>query len=244
MRYFDREKSLQTDWDSVFAPRDTPFSANGSMEENLANFAAALHPFGPTSNFKNGQAGVNNWFWTDPMVVQELRGELSQGRGAADLTQRPNFDVTEDALAAYVRLNFADEIGGWPVRGNLGLRYVDTKTVSTMITPTFTVTISDDGNLESITVDELNEETAQYEDFDNSYGEWLPSFNMVANPSENVNLRFAIARTMSRPLYEELGRTLAIAGSAPGDYDDVITVTAIDAGPDRVLLRAGLGLGR
>ena len=39
-------------------------------------------------------------------------------------------DVTEDTFAFYVQADFATELGGLPIRGNVGARFVDTEITS------------------------------------------------------------------------------------------------------------------
>jgi TonB-dependent receptor len=78
--------------------------------------------------------------------------------------------------------------------GNLGTRYVRTKQVATGFQATA-------GGTE-VTVE-------------NSYDDWLPSFNLSANVTKDVVLRFAAAKVMSRPQLGNLspGGTISTTGT-------------------------------
>ena len=83
--------------------------------------------------------------------------------------------VEEKDLGGYVQFDYNFDMGGMPVRGDFGVRYVKTKTAATGYV----------GDVEA-TVDR------DYEDF-------LPAFNVVLAPAEDFLIRMGYAKVMARP---------------------------------------------
>ncbi len=108
------------------------------------------------------------------------------------------YDIEEEIISTYVQVDFEGE----NYRGNFGTRYVETTTtgVSTDIYEYKLDSYDDDDNEINIIEDEWIE-VAQ----ENSYYNFLPSFNIVFDLSEDLVLRGAIAEVMSRPDYSDLG---------------------------------------
>ena len=97
-----------------------------------------------------------------------------------------NFSVSEKDSGAYVMGDFRTRIAGMPLRGNFGVRYVETKTSATGYQAA--------GGGTAVTVD-------------NEYKDTLPALNLVADVAPDLLLRFAAAKVMSRP---------ALANLSPG----------------------------
>lgn len=93
--------------------------------------------------------------------------------------------IEEEDMAAYIQGDFNTEVFGMPLRGNLGVRHVNTKLYAQGYSSTGGGT--------------LVEGTHEY---DNT----LPSMNLTLEPVEDVLIRFAAARVMARP---QIGNTLA-----------------------------------
>ncbi len=104
------------------------------------------------------------------------------------------FEITEDTKAAYVQANYETEGLGFPVRGNLGLRYVttDLNSVGNTIATGGTTTRATNAS---------------------SYEFWLPRFNIVAEPHEDVIVRGGIARDIRRPDFNNLSSSLTFVTS-------------------------------
>jgi iron complex outermembrane receptor protein len=101
-------------------------------------------------------------------------------QGIENATARSNFrTVKERDLGAYAQADFDFDLGGVDLRGNLGMRWVETKQRSTGYTgtgPTLTL----------VTIDR-------------KYDHWLPSFNVAADLGPDVVLRGGIAKVIARP---------------------------------------------
>jgi len=106
------------------------------------------------------------------------------------------FRVTEATLAGYLRANFRTQIGGVPMFGNVGLRYVETKTASSgyLLNPGTPVSYS------TVT-------------FRNRYDDWLPSANLNFALSKQVVARLAYSRTLGRPALTQISPGLELTRS-------------------------------
>lgn len=104
-------------------------------------------------------------------------------------------DVTEKTTSAYLMASYDTEMFGKFIRGNFGLRVVDTEVTSVGFRTDYSVgTDADTGFLElvsdSTTLDKIQSGS--------SYTKYLPSFNLVVDYSEDILLRAGIYRGMSR----------------------------------------------
>ncbi|MDP5189643.1 TonB-dependent receptor plug domain-containing protein, partial [Rheinheimera baltica] len=92
-------------------------------------------------------------------------------------------DVTEKTLSAYLMANYDTEMFGKFVRGNFGVRLVDTDVTSIGFRNSFDVVTNELGVLSLVTGDSLESITGG-----GGYTEILPSFNLVVDYSENILL--------------------------------------------------------
>lgn len=105
-------------------------------------------------------------------------------------------DVTEDTLAFYVQADFETEFSGYPVRGNFGVRVVDTEITSVGYRGPITVEQFDEGFVvtEGSTAGGFETDTQK-----SDYQEVLPSLTVIVDLKDDVILRSGIFRGMSRP---------------------------------------------
>ncbi len=105
-----------------------------------------------------------------------------------------NRSVTETDTGGFLMADFNTRLGGIPLRGNFGTRYVQTKMVA-------------DGYLAATPAKQVTAE--------NTYTDWLPSMNLSADLSRNVVVRAAAAKVMARPQLSNLspGGTLSTSGT-------------------------------
>ncbi len=119
------------------------------------------------------------------------RANEPQADGALTLTLESEedafYDIGEETNAFYAQTNFESGI----FRGNFGLRYIDTEITSLGFGP-------EDGNGNR----SIQATTGEY-DF------LLPRFNIVANVSENLILRFGYASDIRRPDFDQLTTALS-----------------------------------
>ena len=112
-----------------------------------------------------------------------------------------NNDVNEKTWAGYLQANFAGDMGSLPVRGNVGLRALRTKVRSKGFRGTLTATPLAGGGF-TISVNNASLVPISATD---SYTEYLPSFNLVADVGADLQARFAVFRALSRPDPSALG---------------------------------------
>ena len=127
-------------------------------------------------------------------------------------------DVTETTTAAYVMADFASALAGTPVRGNFGVRIVQTEVESVGYRTPYTITTNGDGTL---AIDEIEDAELERVSAGGDYTEYLPSFNLVADVAEDLLVRGAVYRGLSRPDPADLGykRTFDTNGS-----DDIVDI--------------------
>jgi len=104
------------------------------------------------------------------------------------------FKITEETSTAYFQANFDTEAFGVPMRGNAGVRYVSTDLTSV-------------GN----TVATGGASTQAQNK--TSYKFWLPRFNLVAEPANDVIIRAGVARDIRRPDFNTLSTSVTFATS-------------------------------
>ena len=105
-----------------------------------------------------------------------------------------NRGVTETDTGGFFMADFNTAVQGIKLRGNVGVRYVQTKMAA-------------DGYLAATPARQVAAE--------NTYEDWLPSFNLAATVSKDVVLRVAAAKVMARPQLGNLspGGTLSTTGT-------------------------------
>lgn len=166
---------------------------------------------------------ITSWATFDPLcLMREYTG--SEDPGLPDELRSPaNRDVTEQTLAGYIMAEYAGDLGDMPVRGNFGVRVVNTRVNSVGLRSAFDVDVDpDDGSvtLEPITgtfdTVTLKSETTRV----------LPSVNAIFELQPNrLLLRAAAYRAMSRPAPSALGagRTFVLDdGGDSGSIEEAI----------------------
>ncbi|GAA0854766.1 TonB-dependent receptor [Aliiglaciecola litoralis] len=150
-------------------------------------------------------------------VVASQNGEF--GYPDVEYENPGTIDVTEKTTAAYVMANYDTEMGGKIVRGNFGLRVVDTEVTSVGFRQGFNVVTNELGVLSLVpsgTTDRLVS--------GGDYTEILPSFNLVVDYSDDILLRAGIYRGMSRADPGDLGYSRDFD---VGDDDAPMSVTEL-----------------
>lgn len=109
-------------------------------------------------------------------------------------------DVTEKTTAAYIMANYDTEMFGKFIRGNFGVRVVDTDVTSIGFRNSFDVVTNELGVLSLVSGDSLESISGG-----GGYTEVLPSFNLVVDYSEDILLRAGIYRGMSRADPSDMG---------------------------------------
>jgi TonB-dependent receptor len=137
-----------------------------------------------------------------------------------DFDSIQNTDVTERSWAGYVQADFDSEVGSTPIRGNLGLRVVNTSVRSRAFRTALSIIVDDadnDGEAGFSLVENPGELSIRTTDA--SYTEFLPSLNLVAELQPDILGRFAVYRSLSRPDPSDLGDGRVINVNDGDDFD-------------------------
>ncbi|MET0266008.1 MAG: TonB-dependent receptor, partial [Duganella sp.] len=114
---------------------------------------------------------------------------------------------TEKTRSAFTQLRFGWDDLKYPVDGNVGVRYVRTYSAGTgyvSFSPPSLPSVNPGtpttglNNLISIA------RFAERQSYNNSYDNWLPSLNLRMKANEQLQFRFAVAKAMSRPDFNQL----------------------------------------
>lgn len=163
----------------------------GLAQDELAPFMTQT----PTDmmDFNSGASYLDSYLVPDarlfvnPAAIREAVGLPTD----PDLDQTQSFSVSEDTTAAYVRVNFDSTWGDWPVRGNVGVRLVETTQVAS-------------GRQIGFGFPPEGEPL----DVEQKYIETLPSLSLVMAPSDELLIRFGYAKILRRPDFGDLSPTV------------------------------------
>jgi TonB-dependent receptor len=160
------------------------------------------------------RVGDSLFHFTDPTV---FNGAFLLGPGPA---LGNNNRVREEDKGAFAQFSFQHDFGGIMVRGNAGVRYVQTNQAATGFVAT--------GAAPNVA---LNEVTVS-----RKYDDWLPAANVVIEPARNLLIRLSASQVMSRPNLNQLvpGATINVSGanrtvSAGNPFLDPFRAASFDA---------------
>lgn len=201
-----------------------PKCADGTAAGEPFNWGAqyyctdpSISPFNPSNfpvgyenypgNFGEGLGSGfprNIWYYSPEQLAAYNRRFSTRVPGARD-DWNSNYALAEKNGAAFVQLDFDGERWG----GNVGLRFVrtDEHVVANVAVDAATpgaITVSAFGPYRPTT-------------FNNQYNDVLPSGNLKFNLTDDLLLRLAASRTMTRPDYSALAGAISLSPpSAPG----------------------------
>lgn len=174
VRLNDRQKS-QVEYDGRITVTSLGLTPSAAIAQDL-----------PAGDFFQGRDHPNivrNWFVTNFDAV--LADPVLNPRGFSPPQVFTNsFVIEESTLSGYVQFDLDGELGDMPLRGNLGARVLTTDQTSNgfNLVAGSPVAVS----------------------LENSYDEVLPSLNLVLEPMEDVLIRFAASRSLTRATLTEL----------------------------------------
>lgn len=135
------------------------------------------------SNFFDGRADVpSSWMVANGYWIRDNAEYVRQLYGAAPLNIQRAFDVEERTLSAYVQTDMEVDIGGQPLRAQLGARYVQVETEM------------DFTNLVNMVSDSASQEV-------NSL---LPAVTLRYDLTDDIRIRFNYGQTLRRPNFTDL----------------------------------------
>lgn len=199
VRYADTRVDLRGFWHSTCLNNLGP---DPTCTTKVSHVKVSSHPElarpGPTTrNFFGGGTLEGGFFYP----------EFSPGGGLYDRTVRtealfgfgpqigfaPNNlnSQSETTWSGYLNADYASQIGSVPIDGNIGVRLVQTRTGS-------------DGALF------LSDGSIAPYSFDRSYRYALPSLNLRARLSDELQLRLAYSQSIARPNFDQLSTNVSL----------------------------------
>ncbi|AFT94356.1 TonB-dependent receptor [Alteromonas macleodii str. 'Balearic Sea AD45'] len=137
---------------------------------------------------------------SNPDAVLAALQQALETHGSGETLDEPTssstgfFDIEEETHALYAQANFEYEM----FRGNFGVRYLQTDVTSI-------------GN--SVTVDENGDELVSRVTNNGDYDFILPRFNLVADVTDDIVLRFGAGKDIRRPNFNDLSTSVTFSTS-------------------------------
>lgn len=192
--------------------RNGDFNLNPAMAEDRRINNLCRQAF-PQTGFLSAAKGnsIDSWATFDvDCLFREYMGAEDPGN-LDDTRATANRDVTERTIAGYVMADYDADLGNMPVRGNIGVRIVNTRVTSDGLRSDLQIVDNGDGTFQIKTINgEFETVTSK-----SSSTRILPSINAIFEVAPNTQLRLAGYRAMSRPNPSALGagRTITIDGN-------------------------------
>jgi TonB-dependent receptor len=174
---------------------DCDIDNDGTRDINGAPISGDLLGYVDGFGSDLGMPGINDTSWISPNV--QAAAALIDLYSVPGAPQAGNIrSVEEEDIGAWVQLDFSMELGSIPIRGDVGVRYVETTTTSTGLVDDATVTVQRD------------------------YDDTLPALNLVFDLHDDFLMRFSVAEVMARPSLGDLtpGGSLDSFTGPPFEY--------------------------
>lgn len=192
-------------------------------------------PFTTTSYMAGQGTNLTRWatFDNDCLFATFTGGNdlpyPTDGRDPSDI------DVRESIFASYAMASFRGDAGAIPFSGNIGVRWVDTQITSKGFRQAYLITIDPGADTYTVAVDPtgaLTRNTAR-----GRYNYFLPSTNIAFELSDQLKLRVAGYRALSRSGIESFGAGINLTPST-GTGSNNIIFNATTGNPNLKPLRA------
>ncbi len=168
--------SIVVGW--LYTDREKDFDNNGTFLRAGTGFVNGAAPI--PSDLIIGSTDTGSL--TQDIIAYDPADLLTNGTYVLErATDDTEWVVGERVHNFYIQANLDGDLGSVPVRGNIGLRYADTRQSSTgTISGGFTNTVSE------------------------SYSDWLPSLNLSFEVADDTFVRLAAARSITRARLDQL----------------------------------------
>ena len=197
---FDLDESVTSAIDVLegcqIAFPETDFLSSVSDGDIITNIDSSGNVIG--SGTGSSWATYNNECFSQAIVASQ-GGEFAYPEVVYE--NAGTIDVTEETISAYAMLNYNTEMFGKFIRGNFGVRVVNTDVTSIGFREGFDVVTDPATGVISLVPNGSVEQIVGGGD----YTEVLPSFNLVVDYDEDILLRAGIYRGMSRADPSDLG---------------------------------------
>jgi TonB-dependent receptor len=187
-----------------------PGNATQWLLPDLDSGARILHLY-DTAFMSSVTALPANTVWVNPFASAKC---FTQGCGIFNVGPEPvlgsNYVVSQIDNGGFLQADFQTGLAGILTRGNIGVRYVTTRTQVTGYSIFTSTNINVPALGQNQTVNSIIPTTQSHD-----YSDFLPAANIVLEPSNDVLIRIAAAKTMSRPPLASLNPapTITILGT-------------------------------
>lgn len=150
-----------------------------------------------------------------PILAYDPASLLTDGTYDLERTGGSAYIVDEDIETYYFMANIDSQLGDVPVRGNIGMQYVDSTQASI-------------GTNAALGPDTIPGDFVAF-----SYDDWLPSINLSFEIMEDTFIRTSFAETITRPRLDQLAANTAASTNplvCADTNSDQLADTFIDAG--------------
>ncbi|WP_160179322.1 TonB-dependent receptor [Paraglaciecola mesophila] len=181
-----------------------PLPASLFTSVNRQDFLSAANgDFANDSVYFDPEALLAYYSQPETLVLRDELNGLAPGTSAAtfqsyDAIVDPSrsYNVQEDILSAYVNAMFEFDVSSMPLTINAGLRFTDTSVDSTGANRVF-LDLAPAGTTGDVLISTLGapEEVTASAD----YRKWLPSVNAKLDVTDEIVLRAAYSKTLTRP---------------------------------------------
>ncbi len=207
---------------SDYDVRNGDFNFNPAMAEDRRISNLCRNESFPQSDFLSAAKGnvINSWATFDlDCLFREYMGTEDPGP-LEDKRSVANRDVTERVWAGYLMAEYASDLGKTPIRGNFGVRVVDTQVTSNGLRSDLSIVNNPDGTIRLVSSGDFETVTIKA-----GTTRVLPSVNAIFEVGRDTLLRLAAYRAMSRPAPSALGagRTIQLEdGTSFTSVEDAI----------------------
>lgn len=179
------------------------FNAAPFIDYVSAGNGSYLGAYSGPSEFPSVLTVTTTRDWVNSFGRENLAAE-----GSFTTDDAARIDVLEKSLAAYGQLDFESEDGN--IQGNVGLRFVHTKQDSAGVAPDLDGIISLP-NSGGVIIIPAGEDVI----VKRSYTDWLPSFNLSLNLTDDLVARVGASRTMARPNLGDISPSTTARSTPP-----------------------------
>ncbi len=210
--------------------RNGDFNLNPAIAEDRRINNLCRQAF-PQTNFLSAAKdnSINSWATFDvDCLFREYMGAEDPGN-LADTRSVANRDVTEQTFAGYVMAEYDADLGNMPIRGNVGVRVVNTRVTSDGLRSDLGIVTNPDGSIRLVTSGDFDTVTIKSQNT-----RILPSLNAIFEIAPNTLVRAAAYRAMSRPNPSSLGagRTILLEdGTSFTSVEDAIRNITANGSP-------------
>ncbi|MET3711552.1 TonB-dependent receptor [Sphingomonas trueperi] len=173
----------------------------------------------PVSGFLNGDSGIPG-AWIGPDLGAYDKALAAAGIAVPDIfAPEASYHVDRFMPSAYAMADIDAQLGGMTLRGNLGVRYEHTKQKV-------------QGNITAPRTDGYTEVQRKVGDYaiEQSYDNVLPSLNLVLEPTRTVQVRFAAAKVLVRPIMDSNTSMAQTTSSSPNTFPANTSTITVDLG--------------